>query len=76
MLEDAKETIHPTVAAVGNHQKFRVLLDTRAEGTFVSTTFINHINQKPVYWEQKKMETITMTVTQKLPAYKIKKTTF
>ena len=63
MLDDTKETIHPTVVAVANHQKFRVLLDTGAGGSFVSSTFINHINQKPVYWESKGMEIITTTVT-------------
>ena len=71
MLYDAKETIHATVVAVANHQKFRVLLDTRAGGLFVSSTFIKLIDQKPVYWESKQMETITMTVTQTLLAYKI-----
>ena len=71
MLEDAKETIHPTVVAVANKQKFRVLLDTGAGGSFVSSTFINHINEKPLYWESKEMETMTTTVTQKLPAYNI-----
>ena len=64
MLDEAKETIHPTVVAVANNQKFRVLLDTGAGGSFVSSTFIKHINQKPLYWESKEMETITTTVTQ------------
>ena len=49
MPYDAKETIHATVVAVANHQKFRVLLDTRAGDLFVSSTFIKLINQKPVY---------------------------
>ena len=71
MLYDAKETIHATVVAVANHQKFRVLLDTRAGDLFVSSTFIKLINQKPVYWESKQIETITMTLTQTLLAYKI-----
>ena len=43
MLDDAKETIHPTAVAVANHQKFRVLLNTGAGGRFLSSTLINHI---------------------------------
>ena len=65
------KTIHPTVVAVVNHQKFRVLLDNRAGGSLLSSTSIKHISQKPLYWELKEMETIIMTATQKLPAYKI-----
>ena len=72
MLDDAKETIHGAVAAAANHQKFRVLLDTGAESWFLSSNSINHIYQKPVYWESMEMEIITMTVTKKLSAYKVK----
>ena len=60
-----------TLAAVANHQKSRVLLNTRAWVSFASSTFINHIIQRPVHWKSKEMETIIMTITQKLPAYKI-----
>ena len=71
MLDDAKETIHGVVVAVANHQKFRVLLNTGTENWFVSSISINHIYQKPVYWESMEMEIIAMTITKKLPAYKV-----
>ena len=71
MLDDAKETIHGVVVAVANHQKFRVLLNTGTENWFVSSISINHIYQKPVYWESMEMEIIAMTITKNLPTYKV-----
>lgn len=68
-MQDAINGI--TLVAVANHQKSRVLLNTRAGVSFASSNFINHITQKPVHWKSKEMETIIMTITQKLPACKI-----
>jgi hypothetical protein len=71
MIEDSNETIHPTLVVMAMGQKFRVLLDTGAGNSFVSSTFINHLDVKPLYWESKKLETMTTTTTQKLPVYDV-----
>ena len=71
MLEETKETIHPCLVAVANHQKFRVLLDTGAGSSYVSSTFVNHLKCKPAYWESKAIETMMTTTTQKLPVYNV-----
>ena len=69
MIEDSKEIIHPTLVAMAKGQSFRELLDTAAGNSFVSLTFINHFNNKPLYWESKEFE--TMATTRKLPVYDI-----
>jgi hypothetical protein len=52
-------------------QRFRALLDKGAGNSFVSSTFINHFNIKPLYWESKELETMIATTTQKLPVYNV-----
>ena len=69
MLEDSRATIHPTLVAVVKGKRFRILLDTGAGSSFISSTLASHIGNKPLYWEQKIMETITTVVKQKLPLY-------
>ena len=71
MVEENQNTIHPTLVAQCQGQKFRILLDTGAGNSFVSSTFINHINMKPAYWETKSLETMTNTIKQKLPVYNV-----
>ena len=71
MLENIKETIAPTPVAVVNGQKFRVLLDTGAGSSFISSTLANHLDCCPAYWEYKSMETMTSVVKQRLPVYNI-----
>ena len=71
MLENIKETIHPTLVAVVNGRKFRVLLDTGAGSSFISSTLAHHLDCCPAYWEYKSMETMTSVVKQRLPVYNI-----
>ena len=71
MMEETKETIHPCLVAYANKQRFRVLLDTGAGSSYVSTSFINHVQKKPSYWESKSIETMMSTTTKKLPVYQI-----
>jgi hypothetical protein len=66
---DAPNTTDDTPMAKG--QRFRALLDKGAGNSFVSSTFINHFNIKPLYWESKELETMIATTTQKLPVYNV-----
>ena len=66
MVKENQETIHPTLVAQCQGQKFRILLDTGAGNSFVSSTFISQVNVRPAYWETKSLETMTTTVKQKL----------
>ena len=59
MMDHIKETIHPTLVAIVKGQRFRMLLDTGAGSSFISSTLANHLKAKPVCWEYKCMETMT-----------------
>ena len=71
MIGATKGTIHPTIVVVAGGEKFRAILDTDAGSSFVSSTVIKHLGIRPTKWENKSIETMTDTVNQKMPCYKV-----
>ena len=57
LLDTGKLFVEICILQTG--QKFRMLLDTGAGSSFISTTLAQHLGSPPLYWEEKSMETMT-----------------
>ena len=58
MVEETRETFHATAIIEVNGEPFFNFLDTEAGNSFVSYTFINHMNQQILHKTLKALETI------------------
>ena len=69
---EQRRTLHPTVQAITGGIKARILLDSGAGSSYISTSFITKLNLKPIRREKKCIEQLYGTIKKDVEIYKIK----
>ena len=71
-LSEEVRTLHPTVMAMANGEKVRIMLDSGAGSSYVCTELLTTLGLKPIRREQKTIEQLYGTIKRNVEIYNIK----
>ena len=71
-FSDEARTLHPTVVAMVNGEKVRIMLDSGAGSSYVCTDLLTKLNLKPVRREKKTIEQLYGTIKKNVEIYNVK----
>ena len=71
-FSDETRTLHPTVVAMVNGEKVRIMLDSGAGSSYICTDLLTKLNLKPVRKEKKTTEQLYRTIKKNVEIYKVK----
>ena len=71
-FSDEARTLHPTVVAMVNSEKVRIMLDSGAGSSYVCTDLLTKLNLKPVRREKKTTEQLYGTIKKNMEIYNVK----